>query len=627
MIGGTWYFSPSKEELKKQHQVEAVKAAQEKADADLVQNTTTLTDKSAKKADSLPGLFSAFSGKVAREVTVETEKLIIHLSTHGGSFSYVELKDYKTFDGKPVVLRNSQNSEFSYKFGYSGTNISTADLDFNTSATNLNLKGTQSGTVTFDLPLAEGKMIRQSYTFSGSSYMIDHQLVMDNMGDVVNKQFNYIDVSFKSLITRKEKDLKISRDNTTIYYRSEDEKPDYLSETKDVQETIKTKSQWVSFKEQFFAQTLISKEGFIRGELNSLRPEGNELVVKNESATMTLPYNHAPNQTYHMQLYFGPLHYGTLSKFDLDLERQIPIGWSFFLTAWVNRFIIIPIFNTLSNFISNYGIIILILTLVIKLITLPFTYKSYLSTAKMKLLKPELDAIKAKFGDDMQRQQQETMKIYKQAGVSPFGGCLPLLFQFPILISMFRFFPSSIELRQQAFLWAKDLSTYDSVYDFGHVPSWFNSVYGDHVSLFTLLMTVSTIAYSYYQAQSQPTQQKEMQWMSYVMPLFFLGLFNKYSAGLSLYYFVFNMMTFAQQYLFKLFVDEKKLHAQIELNRKKPQVQKTSKFQQKLQDIAKQQQARQQQAKGGAGAAGARPKAIAPGTKPKINPNPPKGKK
>ena len=309
------------------------------------------------------------------------------------------------------------------------------------------------------------------------------------------------------------------------------------------------------------------------------------------SAKLTVQFNHLDKERFNTQMYLGPLSYKGLSAYNLDLEKQIPLGWSFFLLAWINRFIIIPVFDFLSTFISNYGLIILILTIFIKLITLPFTYKSYLSTAKMRILKPELDEIKAKAGGDATKSQEETMKLYKKAGVSPFGGCIPMLLQFPILIAMFRFFPSSIELRQQGFLWAHDLSTYDSIYSLPFtIPA-----YGSHVSLFTILMTISTILYTRMNNSMTP-QQAELKWMSYIMPIFFLGFFNNYAAGLSYYYFLSNVITFGQQYIFRKLIDEKKLIARIEENKKKTGNNvKKSKWQQRLEDIQKQQQLRQQQ--------------------------------
>lgn len=261
------------------------------------------------------------------------------------------------------------------------------------------------------------------------------------------------------------------------------------------------------------------------------------------------------------------------------MEKLVPLGWGIF--GWVNRFAVIPVFNVLNSFNINYGIIILILTVLIKIVLLPLTYKSYISTAKMKVLQPEMSEIQAKFKSDPMKLQQETMTLYRKAGVSPLGGCLPMVLQMPILIAMFRFFPASIELRQEGFLWAKDLSTYDSILDLPfNIP-----FYGDHVSLFTILMTVSTLIYTRMNMQMTAATNPSMKYVMYLMPIMFLGIFNNYSSGLSYYYFLANMITFGQQYLFKSFVDEKAIHAKIQENKKKPV--KKSKFQERLEKMAK----------------------------------------
>ena len=303
-------------------------------------------------------------------------------------------------------------------------------------------------------------------------------------------------------------------------------------------------------------------------------------LILSLTAAFSLPYDRKPVQTYNMRFYFGPNNYQDLKKIDnLHLEKLIPLGWGIF--GWVNQFLVIPTFHFLDGFNMNYGLIILILTILVRIIILPLTYGSFKSQAKMKVLQPEMAEINEKFGSDPMKKQQETMALYRKAGVNPLGGCIPGLLQLPILIAMFRFFPSSIELRQQSFLWAHDLSTYDSILDLPfHIPA-----YGSHVSLFTLLMTVSTIIYTKMNMQMTAATNPQMKWMMYLMPILFLGFFNNYSAGLSYYYFLSNVFGFGQQYLFKAFLDEDKIHAQIQENKKKPV--KKSNFQARLEQMAK----------------------------------------
>jgi YidC/Oxa1 family membrane protein insertase len=344
---------------------------------------------------------------------------------------------------------------------------------------------------------------------------------------------------------------------------------------------------WIGFKQQFFTSVLIADNVFDKPvEITTLAEKGSEKYVKRYSATLSIPYNHQNADTYGMRLYFGPNHYQTLKKYDLQLEKQISLGWKIF--SWLNRFLVIPIFSFLNSFNLNYGIIILILTVILKLLLLPIAYKTVLSSAKMKVLKPEIDEINEKFkNEDPLKKQQATMALYKQAGVNPMAGCIPVLLQMPILIALFNFFPASIELRQQGFLWAHDLSTYDSVYNFGFAVKW----YGDHVSLFALLMTISTILYTWSNSQlmGSSNQMPGMKWMMYLMPVLMLGLLNNYSAGLSWYYFLANMITFGQTWIMQKFViDHDALHAKIQENKKTPV--KVSKFQERLEQMTKERQ-------------------------------------
>jgi YidC/Oxa1 family membrane protein insertase len=321
-------------------------------------------------------------------------------------------------------------------------------------------------------------------------------------------------------------------------------------------------------------------------DVTSHNEKASEKYVKDFAANLTVPYNHKPTDSFGIHFYFGPNHYKTLKSFDLGLERQIPIGWSFAPIGWVNRFLVFPVFNFLDSFHLNYAIIILSLTLVFKTLLFPVAYKTYVSAAKMRVLKPELDELNKKFGnDDPMKKQQATMALYKKAGVSPLAGCIPALLQMPILMALFRFFPASIEVRQQGFWWVTDLSTFDSVWNFGHIPI-IDTIYGDHVSVWALLCTVTTLIYTHLNSQMMGSQQNAqmpgMKYMIYLMPIMFLPFLNKFSAGLSYYYTLANIISFAQMFLIRRFVDEKKLHAQIEEYKKKP-AKAPSGFQQKLQ--------------------------------------------
>jgi len=355
------------------------------------------------------------------------------------------------------------------------------------------------------------------------------------------------------------------------------EEPEYLAETKDLKEDLKTPVQWVAFKQQYFNTSLISDQVFDNGVVESKSDETKKFV-KILTANMGLAYNHGEKESYGMKFYFGPNHYKTLAALDIQLEKVVPMGWGIF--GWVNKYLTVNVFYFLGQYISSFGLIILLLTVIVKTILFPLVYKSYLSSAKMRVLKPEIDEVKAKYGNDMTKVQQENMKLYRKAGVNPMGGCLPVLLQMPILIAMFQFFPSAFELRQKAFLWSHDLSSFDSIYNLPFsIP-----FYGDHVSLFTLLMTVSTLVYTMYNNQMTGVTG-QMKYISYFMPVAFLGFFNNYASGLTYYYFLSNLFTIGQQLLIRGFVDDKALHKQIQENKKKPVTK--SRFQQKLEDMAK----------------------------------------
>jgi YidC/Oxa1 family membrane protein insertase len=377
---------------------------------------------------------------------------------------------------------------------------------------------------------------------------------------------------------------------STLYYKYDQDKVDYIPETKNEERYLKNeKIKWFSFKQQYFSSILIADNFLTEPRLKTQTLPGPPGYLKSMYAEAGIPYSSGETKSIGMSMYFGPDKFYTLRKYNLDLERQIPLGWSFFLMAWINIYAVIPVFTFFGNLGWNYGIIILVLTILLKIILFPIAFKTYKSSAKMRVLKPDIDELAKKFPkkEDALKKQQATMDLYKKAGVNPMAGCIPLLLQFPILIAMFRFFPSSIELRQQSFLWATDLSSYDSIWTF---PNGFSiPFYGNHVSLFALLMTISSILYTKINNDMMGSTQQQMpgmKTMMYLMPVMFLFWFNDYSSGLSYYYLLANLLTFAQIYLIRAFMDEKKIHAQIEANKKKTV--KKSGFQKRLEDMAKQ---------------------------------------
>lgn len=536
-------------------------------------------------------------------INIETDLLKLKFTNKGGRILSAELKEYKTFDGEPLILFDSDTTTFGISFFANNRLLNTQDFYYQTvwlkggTGTDVKLSGDETAQFALRLyadagatSLDEDKYIEFLYTIKGDNYMLDYTINFHNVNDIVVSNTGFLNLEWKADIRKQEK--SVDRWNgPTIYYKYANDDVEYMSETKNDDEQLKERVKWISFKQHFFSSTLIAKDYFANADVEVLIDEEAQLrnprYLKTMSTVVGIPYSFNPNQSVPMSFYFGPNKYNILKKYDLDLQRQIPLGWSFFLFQWINTGAVIPVFNFLEGFGWNYGIIILVLTLLLKLFLFPIAYKTYKSTAKMRVLKPEIDELAKKYPkkDDAMKKQQATMALYKKAGVNPMAGCVPMLLQMPILFAMFRFFPSSIELRQQSFLWATDLSSYDSIWDF---PGGFEiPFYGDHVSLFTLLMTVSTILYTRMNNQMMASSQQMpgMKTMMYMMPIMFLGIFNNYAAGLSYYYFLANIITFAQMYFIRLSIDEGKILKQIELNKKKPV--KKSNFQKKLEEAAK----------------------------------------
>jgi YidC/Oxa1 family membrane protein insertase len=535
--------------------------------------SSTLADSLATQALSNKyGVFAKAASVDTSVYTLENKLIKVKVSSKGGKVKSVTLKNYKNWEGKPVTLFEGDSSEIALNFFANNRSVSTKDLYF------AGIKSDSSLAMRLYAG-SQDKYIEFLYTLKEDDYKLGYKINFVGLNDVIALNTNYVELSWKQLLKNQEKDMSMERANSTIYYMFTDNEVDYISETENEAKDLTTKVKWVAMKQHFFTQVLIADTEFEKPtHIETKNGEEGDSYVKSTKSSFTLPYTHNAQESFGMHFYFGPNHYQILKSQGHNLEKQIPLGWGIF--GWVNRFIVIPIFNFLNGFNWSYGIIILILTIAIKLLLLPLTFKAYLSQAKMKVLKPEVDEIQGKFKEEPMKLQQEMMGLYRKAGVSPLGGCLPMLLQMPILIAMFRFFPQSIELRQQSFLWATDLSTYDSILDLSFTIPF----YGDHVSLFTLLMTVSTLLITKVNSSSQMANP-QMKWMMYLMPIIFLGVFNSYSAGLSYYYFLANMISIGQQYLFKSFVNEDEIHRKIQENKKKPT--KKSKFQQRLEKMAK----------------------------------------
>lgn len=522
------------------------------------------------------GSFSEFLQGEETKTRVETQDLVVTFSSRG-FISDVQLKAFKTYNQAPLLLATPASNSFSLKATAEGKEIDLYRLNYKVT-TEKAANDTTVVTMWAELSGAHG--IKHTYRVPPTGYQIQYRLNAGG-GDLSGEHLTY---SWEDRIPLQEKDIKDSRNKTTVnYYLSKGEFDGISQSSMDATtESISGPADWVAIRQKFFISSIIAHQPFAQGEVSTSVNAADTSIVKTAHVKLLIPRVHVENKQAQFTYYFGPNDYEILGNVANGFSKNLDLGWP--PVIWVNKFLIIPIFNFLQNYIGNYGIIIILLVLFVKLLLTPLSYSSYMGMAKMKLLKPELDAIKEKNGDNLAQTQQDQLKLYQQAGVNPFSGCIPLLLQMPILFAMFYFFPVSIELRQKHFLWAEDLSTYDSVLDLPFsVP-----FYGDHVSLFVLLMTASTLVYTWQNNQIS-SAQGPMKSMSYIMPVVFMFVLNNFSAGLSFYYFVSNLVTFAQQAVIRRFVDEDKIKEIMENNRRKVAAGagKKSSFMSKLQDAMK----------------------------------------
>ena len=616
LIGWLILNGPSKEELLKQRQrqdslakvemaerakIEAAVAITSTKDTALIKgdsSVATIINSDSVRKVNIQNKFRDFSGATQgenKQFVLENDKVKIVFQSKGGNVASAELKEYTRPDKKTKVeLFNADSSSQALVFlAYNNTlQIHTDSLFFTGGEAK---KAGAEQVVVFKLPTSNPEnYIEYIYTLKDNDYMLNCKIKLVNMQSIISQNADQLTFSWKMLTPSQEAHIEKERQASTVYWKFNEEDSDYINPGKDEEKSIsEAPIQWVAFKQQFFTSAVICDKGFLKdGSIVRTNASKNSLTyVKSFQTELGIPYSHAPNEVFDMRYYFGPTHYSTLKKYNIELESMINIGWPVF--NLINKWLVIPVFNAFSNSTISYGIIILLLTFIIKTLLFPVAWKTYMSSSKMRMLKPELDVINKKFPDkaDAMKKNQESMALYKKAGASPFSGCIPALIQFPILIALLNFFPASIELRQKAFLWADDLSTYDSVWTYGNVPI-LNSIYGDHVSMFALLMFVSTIIYTwmnskYYTPASQQ-QMPGMKFMMYFMPFIFLSFMNSYSSGLSWYYFLANVITFLQTWAMRKFVSDDKLRAQIDEHMKKPI--KKSGFQKRLEDIAKQRQ-------------------------------------
>lgn len=590
LAGSVFFLKPSEEEIKKEQQLQDSIAraktpdVKQKADTDTLFAATQGLKTDAIDSTQMSGPFGNTKVGVEESIVLENEYIKAIVSTKGGRVKSVEVKGEKDYLGNPLLLFNGDKNRFGLQFTAAGVNVNTNDLYFlPQSKGNLTVSNTDSTTLTLRLNYAENRYIDYIYSIKGKSYQLGFTIATKGMQDVVAPAENKLVLNWQAELPQKEKDLGDEQKRSTAYYREFNGDVDNLNLAKDDSKDL-SKINWFSFKQHYFSNVLIAKNGFSGGSLKVATVTDNK-IVKSFTANMNLDFARQDVNTYPMAFYFGPNKFSILKDQGNDLEKQVDMGWG--PMKWINRFITLPVFNLLEGFNWNYGLIIFVLTVLLKLVLSPLTYKSYVSMAKMRVLKPEMDEIKAKVGDDNQTLlQQEYLKLYKQAGVNPMGGCIPMVLQMPFMIAFFFFFPNLFELRGQSFLWMKDLSTYDAVFSFAKLPI----VNINHISLMCILMTCATLLSTWYNNMvSGATGQ--MKYIGYFMPLIFFFVLNSYPSGLNYYYFLSTCMTFGIQFFIRQSINDEKIHAMIQANKKKPEAKKkTSSFQKRMEDYMRQQQ-------------------------------------
>ena len=608
IIGFSMLNRPSKEELAEQQRIQdsiAIAQPQEADEQRVSQESTAQLEQSTNNAtpisqDSLQAQLQAVYGTFAQAaqgteqlVTVENKVLRLTLSTHGGVIKRAELLDYRANGDSinPLSLFRGDESSMAFKLITANNRIlQTSNLYFTPIVSNDNKK------VTMRLQTEqEDTYLDFIYTLS-EDYMVDFDIQANNMQTVLAQNTNSMEMVWQQLIPQQEKGRTFEERYSQLQYMLAGGDIEKLSESKDDSEKESARVRWIGYKDQFFSTVLIADDAFTSSsEFESIVQAKHSGYIKQYSTHTSVPFDITGKQATGMRFYLGPNHYHTLKAYDDDVARDerlhlnelVPLGWK--IVSWINTILVIPMFDLFTSWGLHIGIVILLMTLVIKLIILPFVFVSYKSSAKMRALKPQIDAINEKYpAEKMQERQAATMQLYQQAGVNPMSGCLPMLFQFPVLMAMFWFLPTAIELRGKSLFWAEDLSTYDAVFQWGfEIP-----FLGDHLSLFCLLMTIVNVVYTYITMQSQATDpnMKFMKYMMYAMPVMFLFIFNDYAAGLSYYYLVSLFFTILQTMIFRWTLNDKKMLEEIEKNKKNKAGKPKSGFMKRLEEMQREQQ-------------------------------------
>lgn len=585
-------------EIAKQEQLTKQQTIQQPIDSlQSATDTTVLTD--------VFGAFDVAARGEEKTVVLENELVKLAISTKGGRIVSAQLKKYQTHDSLPLVLFNAEESNMGFTIVTNNNRVvNTSNLFFEQNGT-ITKDNTGNQTLTMRLKTSTNAYLDYIYVLPANDYMMSFSLKANALNTVMPTGTNSLEMQWASKIRQQEKGHTFEDRYSQVHYKFVADDVETLSATGDDEKKLPNKVKWVSYSGQFFSSIFIANEAFTSSTIKSVKETEGSGYLKSYTSDMVVGFDPTGKTSSDFKLYFGPNQYKILSAYDKDLKGEdrlllrsiIPLGWGIF--GWVNRFAIIPMFNFFSTFISNFGLIILLMTAAIKLILFPLTYKSYISSAKIRVLKPEIDEINVRIpAEKMAERQKATMELYNKVGVSPMSGCIPTLLQMPILFAMFSFFPAAIELRQESFLWATDLSSYDAIVSWSTYIPLISPYFGNHISLFTLLMTVTTIVYTKLNMANTPTTDQMggamMKWMMYLMPVMFMFMFNSYASGLSYYYFISTLMSIVQTYAIRATVDEKKLLAQLHAKRnaKKAAPKKSGGFMERLEKMQREQEKR-----------------------------------